>query len=347
MPFTAQELENILNATLDFHFQKGKVFSQTIQDKPLLSAMMGVAKEFPGGKENITLRVKGLYDTEFEGFEGDDEVEYGNPANIRTASYPWKELHGGIKVTLTELKKDGITITDTTTGTGESRHSDREMTALANLLDDKLEDMKEGTERSLNKMFWQDGSQDAKAIPGIRSIILDDPTSATVVGGIDQAANDWWRNRASVSIDASTASNLNLTNTMQVEYRQLRRFGGRPTLWLAGSDLIEAWEKEFRSKGNFTLEGWNVSKATEGGMADITFKGNKIQYDPTLDDLGLAKYLFALDPRTIYPMPMQGEAWKKHNPARPAEKYVLYRAVTWTGGFVCRQRNANGVYAIS
>lgn len=38
---------------------------------------------------------------------------------------------------------------------------------------------------------------------------------------------------------------------------------------------------------------------------------------------------------------------KRHNPARPADKYVMYRALTWVGGLVCRQRNANGVYSIA
>jgi len=37
MSFTVQELENIANATLDHHLDRGKIYSQTIQDKPLLS----------------------------------------------------------------------------------------------------------------------------------------------------------------------------------------------------------------------------------------------------------------------------------------------------------------------
>jgi hypothetical protein len=350
MPFTSQELDNIANAAIDYHFQKGKIYSQTIQDRPLLKAMMDVAKEFPSGKDNITVRVKGLYSTSLQGYTADDTVTYVNPANIKTAVFPWKETHGGIQITLTELKKDGISISDTATGTGEQRHSDREMTALANLLDDKIEDMKEGTERGLNSMFWQDGTQDAKAIPGIRSIILDNPTSGTIVGGLDQVANSWWQNRASlniVSYGGGTAANQTVVQTLGKEYRQLRRYGGRPTLWLAGSKMIDWIEQELRSKGNYTLEGWTSTKATDAGIADIHFKGNKVLYDPTLDDLGFDKYMYVIDPKSLFPMPMQDEAWKKHNPARPAEKYVLYRAVTWTGGLICRQRNANGVYSLS
>ena len=46
-------------------------------------------------------------------------------------------------------------------------------------------------------------------------------------------------------------------------------------------------------------------------------------------------------------MVMEGEDMKKHNPARPEDKYVMYRAMTWTGGLIINQRNANGVYSIA
>ena len=36
MPFTTAELENIANATIDYHFKKGSVLSNSVQDKPLL-----------------------------------------------------------------------------------------------------------------------------------------------------------------------------------------------------------------------------------------------------------------------------------------------------------------------
>jgi hypothetical protein len=346
MPFTSVELENIANAAIDLHLDRGKVKSQTLQDKPLLRAMRAKEKSFPGGKEMLDVRVKGIYSTTIEGFASDDEVSYGNPANIKKAFYPYKFIHSGIKFTMDEMVKDGISIVDTATGKSESRHSDREKTMLANLLDDKIEDMTEGTDRGLNEMYWRDGTQDALLIPGIRSFILDDPTSASIVGGIDQVANTWWRNRASLLIDTSTASNLNLVTTLQQEMRQLRRFGGRPNLFLCGSDFIDAFEKELRSKGDFTLSGWAKGGRIDASVADLAFKGIELEYDPTLDDEGLAKYGYVLDTRTIHPYYVEGENMKKHSPARPENKYVFYRALTHVGGLICKQRNANGVYSI-
>lgn len=347
MPFSAAEFENIANAAIDFHYARGQVKSQTIQDKPLLAAMRAKEKTFPGGKDNITVRIKGVYTTSLQGFEHDDAVTYSNPANIRTATYPWKLLHAGLQFTAHELAKDGISITNTTDGSGEKNHSGREMTALANLLEDKLEDFSEGWDRSFNLMLWRDGTQDSKQVPGLLSFLLDNPTSATVVGGVDQSANSWWRNRASLAISTANSANQTLVQTMQNEIRQLRRYGGRPNLWLAGSSFLDWFEQELRAKGNYTLEGWAKSGRIDASVADLQFKGIDIMYDPTLDDIGRAKYAYVMDTKTILPMCIEGESMKKHSPARPENKYVFYRAMTWFGGLICNQRNANGVYSIA
>jgi hypothetical protein len=67
-------------------------------------------------------------------------------------------------------------------------------------------------------------------------------------------------------------------------------------------------------------------------------------YDPTLDDEGLRDRLYLLDTRHIYPRVMEGEDGKKHAPARPENKYVMYHAVTWTGALVADMLNCHGVY---
>lgn len=349
MPFTLQELDNITNAAIDFHLNKGKVHSQSIQEKPLLNAMLAKKKTFPGGKENITVRVKGVYTTTIQGFTHNDTVNYSNPANIKTAVYPWKEWHSGIEVTMTELKKDGISVVDSTTGAKTSMHSDREMTALANLLDDKLEDMSEGSARGNNLMLWRDGTADPKLPAGIKHFVVDDPTAAVLVGGIDQSANTWWRNRASLGIAATVAgaANQTLTNALIPEVRQLRRYGGKPTFAPSGSDFLDVLEAELRAKGTYTQTGWKDKGSIEISQPDAELKGVMFKYDPTLDDEGESKRSYFLDLDSIFPDFMDSEYEKNHAPARPENKYVIYRALTWTGGVVARRRNSSGVYSIA
>lgn len=345
--FTVEQVEVIANSTLDHYMDKRKVTPQSLQDKPLLKALREKKKTFAGGKGNISGAVKGEYSTGIQGFVNDDTVGYGNPANTKRWQYQWKLLHAGIQFSMHECAVDGISITDSTTGKGTSEHSDREIQALVNIIEEKLDDMEEGSERAENLMYWGDGTSDPSLIPGVRSIVVDSPSAATAIGGIDPVQNTWWRNRASLALTGGTPSNQTVINFLQKDLRQVRKFGGDPKLWLAGSDMIDQIEQELRSKGNYTLEGWMSKKATDGGMADIAFKGNMIQYDPTLDDLGYAKRMYLFDLNDMFPMVIEGEDWKKHNPARPYNKYVFYRAKTYMGGLIARKRNGMAVYGIA
>lgn len=345
MPFTVQELDNIAAAALDFHI-KGKPHLQTIQEKPLLDALLKRKKKFPGGKGNITFRVKGDYTSAIEGYTHNDTVGYANPANMKQVFYPWKELHLGIEVTHTELKQDGISVVDSATGKSTSEHSEREMTALAGILEDKLEDMSEGWARGFNEMLHKDGTQDAKVFGGLQLFVADDPTTGTL-GGISRVSNTWWRNRAKVGANKITHSTSlqTLTKTLRSEVRQLRRYGGRPSLLICGSGFLEKLEAEIHEKGVYTETGFVKNGTNDIGMADIAMRGvGTFVYDPTLDDLSRSNFCYALDVRHIHPMVMDGEDMKQHNPARPHDQYVLYRALTWTGGMVAKQLNSSAVW---
>src|SRR5262245_17221402 len=203
MAFTAGEITNIANASLDFYLNKGDTFKQSIQAKPLLRLMESTAKSFPGGKGNISLAVKGDYgaggvNDKVVGYTHNDAVSFYTPANIKRVNYPWREHHIGLTLTHTELKIDGISVTDEAgDGTSMSNHTDREMTVLVNLLADKLEDFGEQYARSMNTLMWGDGVADAKALSGMQSIILASPNTGST-GGLART-NTWWRNRAATA----------------------------------------------------------------------------------------------------------------------------------------------------
>lgn len=349
MPFTVAELESLANATLNHHLDRGEIHSQSIQDKPLLMKLDKKAKTFPASKDLLTCNVKGEYSTTIQGFSHDDTVSYSNPANIKQASYPYKRIHAGIEVTYDELQRNGITIDQSTNASGVTTKSKREITALANVFDDKIEDMMEGRARDINNMLWRDGSTDSELVPGIKSIILTDPTSATIVAGIDQSTNAWWRNRAELDIDATSPADSTIAQVLQKEFRQLKKFAqGRPDhVLFAGSDFLDALERELRANGTYTDNGWSGSGAIDMSVADAKFKGKTVYYDPTLDDEGESKFLYAIDCGAFDLQYMDGERENRHSPARPHDKYVMYRAVTDVLGLTCKQRNTSGVYSIA
>lgn len=360
MAFTQAELDNIANAALDFYLNKGEAFQQSIQARPFLKAMDGSNKTFPGGKGKISVAIQSAYgnagtNDSLKGFSHDDSVQFFNPANIKRAEFTWREMHIGIEVTHTELKQDGISVGE---GGETSNHSGRDATALVNLWENKLFDFGERYSRSLNDLLWGDGTADAKAIAGIRSMLVANPTSGTV-GNIDRSvqANKFWRNRARTAayaaavggnaaldghggdkVTSSTANGGALWQILQVEQRQLRRYGGQPDMFFAGSDFIGALETEMRANGYYRQSGFKGSQ--DGAMGPVLFDGTTIQYDPSLDDLGLSKRGYWFDSRHIYLMKMQGEWRKVHTPSRPVDQFVLNRSITSTGQLVAQQLNS-------
>lgn len=347
--YTGAVLDNMLNSALDFYI-KGPAKDQIKQDRPLLELLDGSSKTFPGGKGDISLPVRASYQTTIQGYELDDTVTYVNPTPTKRVKYPWREIHGGITMTLSELKSDGISVVDSLDGKSTSEHAGVDATRLTGILSEKLYDMTEGYAVNLNKMLWGDGTTDPKGLLGMRAFITDDPTTGTV-GGINRATagNEWWRNRSNIAAPwtSDPANGGVVLAALGKELRQLRKFGGRPTKMFAGADFIEAMEKELRANGNYTLDGFMSKKATDGGMADLSYQNIPIVYDPTLDDLGYAKRMYVWDPRHIFLYKMAEEWMKSHNPARPYDKYVLYRALTCTGQLVAQQLNTSGVYAIA
>lgn len=360
MAFSAGEITNIANAALDFYLNKGDSFKQSIQARPLLAMMESKAKTFPGGKGNISLAVKGVFgaggvNDSVAGYTHNDAVNFYTPANLQRVNFPWKEHHIGLTLTHTELKIDGISVTDSSgDGSSTSEHSGREMTALVGLLADKLEDFGQQYAITMNKLLWGDGTADPKALAGLRAIIVDSPTTGTL-GGLTRTTNAWWRNRAATAANASAGGQGAIASAatgggvlltfLQNELRQLVRFGAKPNTFLAGSSFINALESETRANGYYSQAGFTGPR--DGAVGDMSFKNIKVQYDPTLDDLGLAKRAYLFDDRHIYLMRMDGEWKHMFTPSRPANQFVMYKSMTCTGQMVTQQINGAAVYDIA
>lgn len=367
MALTPDQLNMVANAALDYYFNRGTVFQQSLQERPMVRVMEANAKSFPGGKGNIDLAVQGVFGNKgtndtLKGYTADDTVNFYNPTNLARANYPWREHHIGLTVTHTELKHDGLSVSDEWGNT--SNHSGRDQTMLVNLFDTKLFDFGEQYARSLNLLLWGDGTADAKGMAGVQLFLSEDPSVGTV-GGINRATagNGWWRNRARTAAfktkidadatlkkyggDAVTPEALNggaLWTALQEEHRQLRRYGGRPNTFLAGSEFVAALEYEMRANGYYSTDGFN--KSMDGAVGQMLFDGTRVEYDPTLDDAGLSKRGYWFDNRHIFLMKMTDEWRRTHKPSRPTNQFVLHRSITSTGQVVATQCNSGLVIDI-
>lgn len=353
MPFTAEEIANINNAALEEFIEKGTVFKQNIQNKPLLKAFDDARGSFSGGNTYVSVGVKsGQGGGSLTGYTHDDQVTYYNPATNKRAKYAWKEHHIGLVISHTELKEDGIDIDSSSNST--SAMSGREKHVLANLLDGKNEDLAEDYAKSLDTLLHGDGTSDTKALAGIRSLLLEAPTTGTT-GGINRAANSWWRNRALTTANGTTQITSSVSNggallqALQKELRLLGKYaqGGTDWKFFCGSDFYDALERELRANGSYTQDGFSREGATDGGMAKVKFKGNDIIWDPSMDDISKGKFLWVIDMKRIKLLYMNGQRMKKHNPARPYDRYVMYNGITTTAVLMASQLNTSTIVEIA
>lgn len=360
MAFTAEEIANINNAALENYIDKGKVWAQNIANKPMLQAFNAAAGKFSGGKDYVSFAVKaGQGGGSLAGYSGDDQLSYYNPTGTKRVKFQWKEHFIGIQVTHTELKIDGINIVEDGADQTTNEVEGREEHALANLLDEKMDDLGEDFAYSMDRLLHGDGSTDAKAFAGIQSIILDSPAVGST-GSLSRVANSYWRNRAATAayglaggqgaINSATASGGALIEFMEKEWLQLSKYRKGTTRYkiYAGSDWIAAYRKEMRANGYYTNTGFKNS-VVDGSQGPIEWHGVPIEWDPTLDDLSLAKRCYVIDMsktglRMLY---MDGQRMKKHNPARPYDRMVMYNGISTTCVLIAKQLNTSGVYDIA
>lgn len=363
MAFTAEELANIANGALDFYMHKKKAFVQNVQSKPMLAAFDGASRsQLSGGKGRISLAVMaGQGGLSLQGYSHDDQVSYGNPTPLKRVNYPWFEHFIGMGLTHTELKHDGITVTESGADQSNSDKDGREEHALNDLLATKMQVMAEDYAAEWDGLIHGDGSGDAKSLAGIRAFILDNPALGSL-GGLNRTTNVWWRNRAATAaadsagtgfapITSSATGGGALINFLERERMQIRRYakGAVRHKCFAGSDFIRAGKEEERANGYYSQTG------VSGGGDRVAFNSEdswsfgswKFQYDPTLDDLGYSKRAYIIDMAKLHLDYMKGENKKKVNPARPHDRFVQYTGLSTTAGMTAEQLNTSAVYDIA
>lgn len=339
-------VQSVTDYALDF-FVRGDMLIQTEQEKPLLAFLNAGKKEFPGGKQYVSEPVKGtvMNDTVgfFAGVTADDALIFTQQAQGVRAQFAWKQQHAGLVITFTQLLQDGISVTDGEQQTAE--HAETALTRLTGILKDALDDFGMSWARAKNTMLWLDGAQDSKQVPGVKSLLLDDPTTGTV-GGLSQATYSWWRSRVNLSLVPS-AENQTMSKFFRNEAIQLKKRGGRPNKALCGSLFWDALMQEYEKKGMYTTTGF-ANKNNDIGMDQISMAGiGTFQYDPTIDDLGEAKRCYIFDSRRITLRPIEGENNKTLAPARPYQYMVVLKSMTDASALETTQLNGMGIYGIA
>jgi hypothetical protein len=319
--------------------------------------LMEGKKPYVGGLQYVVEQLRYSNDSNFQSYFGDTQVTYNRKRTLQQAKYTWGSFHDGFGLNEDELAQNGIVMTDDKS----SVPSEAEKVQLTNLLQENSETLKLGFQENFDYMLHLDGTQSATNIPGLDLLVSTTPTVSLTVGGLDQSIFTWWQNSATLGI--STAAAGNLTQQMEVTWRNCTRFGGfSPDYILAGEAFIDAYRLDAKNTINRTVYMKDNAKETDldaavgdDGRTGLYFKNREIIWDPVMTVLdGLygpttpwVKRCYFLNSRFLKLRPIQGHWMINRTPPRVYDRYVHYFALTAKAALTTGKRNAHAVLSIA
>ena len=344
MAFTAAIAADVTAKTLERYIRESdpKQILKHVLNKPLLRVLEKTKKEFksagagsgtttpPNVREPVMGSLMRDNPTAYSGWAADDVVTFGASSGLIQTSCPVRNMHCGWTVSHDELAQQGVIVTN-----NKASPTPAEITNLVDALELMRADYAEAVMYGRNNTLWLDGTQDAKAIAGIKSILTDDPTVGTCLG-INRATAPWFRHIADTGVGgagsklAYSKSDQTLTERLDFVINiLLPLYGGNPDVSFAGADIIGALKKEAHAKGSLTVTGWKDENDLDIG--GFVFGKLKIVHDPTLDLLGESKSIYIWDSNHLKLRPQSGH-WGKVTPQnQPSNQFIMLTSTTDRG----------------
>lgn len=263
---------------------------------------------------------------------GTQVVTYNRRQTIEQAQFPWRGAHDGFFLDEDRLLQNGISVTDEGRG-GNATGSEK--IQLTNLIEEQSEVLRLGFEEKFDFEMHLDGAQHPEALAGLDHIISVNP-AAGIVGGIDRAANPWWRNHVSTPLTAA-----NISDEIERMWRACTRNGGRPDFILAGSDVVDLLRTASAAAiSRYTIlstsgQAPNMDQTIGPGAAGAEDTGLRIHgvmvvWDPVSDDVDAAltpavpwaKRMYFINTNHLRLKPAQGHDMITRKPPRVYDQYV-------------------------
>jgi hypothetical protein len=357
MAFTTEQLAYAGRAVINWYLKNDPI-DQVNVNRPLYKWFIKDKKSFGGGLQYVVEQLRYSNDSNFQAYFGDSQVTYNRKRTLQQAKFTWGAFHDGFGLNEDELAQNGIIMTEDKASTP----SDAEKVQLTNLLTENSETLKLGFQENFDYMLHRDGSQSPLDIPGLDQLVSTTPTASMVIGGLDQSIYTWWQNTAITGISTATAGNL--TEQMEIAWRDCTRYGGNaPDKILVGEAFLDAYRTDAKltvnrtvfvrdnMKGGVTLDG----AIGDGDDTGLYFKNKKVEWDPVMTELDAMdnpaipweKRCYFLNSKFMKLRPITGHWMVNRTPPRVYDRYVHYWALTCKAAITTGKRNAHAVLSIA
>lgn len=280
----------------------------------------------------------------YQNYAGADQVTYNERDPARWTDFTYYSHHDGFWFDEDRLIAAGINISD------EGAPTKQEKDALINLMQQSYRALKLGIQENLAFELLRDGSQSAKACPGLAHIV--DPTPATgTVGGIDASTSTYWQNNANLGFTAA-----NVVTEMEESWTACRRYGGMiPNFIVCGRAFLDNYMAQAASavQRHQAVQG-RSGTTLDPSIDGANFHGIPLVWDPTFEALDTllgtttqTKTAYFLNSNAIKLRPLKGQWMRDRKPEKLPDRYVTYFGKTSKYGLTSNKRNALAVLSIA
>lgn len=234
--------------------------------------------------------------------------------NIDGAEYAWKQLGGFVSISGLEMVQNS----------GKY--------AAVDMLETRIKHLKAQLSNTFSASLFSTGTgSGGKEFGGFQLIVADSPSSAGTVGGIDQAAQSFWRNQVSASAVFNSTNALSRMNTL---YLQCIRGGDKPDLIVADSEMFGQYEATQQQLQRFT-----DSKLAQAGFITYKYKTADVVYDDNCPTRRM--YFLTTSALSFRYAPSR---WFETGDARQVTNADYEVVPVWTmGNLTCNNRSLQGV----
>ena len=279
------------------------------------------------------LSAKGKIRTIDGGYKILEELEYGEGDMVwyggyDTINYTPKQLFTSAEYAL-KLCAVPVAIS----GEDKLKNSGKEQ--MINLFEKRIENAEKTMKNKLSAALYGDGTgSSGKEIGGLRLLVADAPETG-VVGGIDRASNEFWRNQ---SVSAAVTSD-NILAKMDEIYLKCCRGTDKPDLIVADNVMYSTYEQALQPNQRFT-----DPKLAEAGFTTLKFKGADVVFDGGQGGACPSKHMYFLNTDYIYLRPHKDRNMTVIGGDRMAiNQDALYRIIGWAGNLTMSNAALQGV----
>lgn len=197
----------------------------------------------------------------------------------------------------------------------------------------RLKQLQANLANTFGAALFSDGTgTGGKEIGGLQLLVADDPTAAGTVGGIDQAANAFWRNQTRTSSSAWTASNIEAE--MMALWLNTIRGGDKPRRIYTDQNGYSTYWSALVDKRRYTSE-----EEAEGSFRGLAFEGAKVYYDDNCP----SDRMYFVDTNALCLYTTIDDVFKVHKPRNITNALYSVTPVEAMCNLTTGRREAHGV----